>query len=214
MGQVTITLANRGGASFRVDQRTPLLDALETQGMSLPYGCRYGGCISCAAKLLSGKIDQRAAVALNGFMSSTATLGCPGRVSEPARPAKRRVFGRMGWRQRRGLRASRYCSRAMAMAAPSVRPAPMSAGPRITSSSSRRWASHSARSSARLGSAHQAPIAPQRRLGSDDRREATRAAVPSSTPLQTPARRSPLPRRGIVRQTGGACWPCGNGPTR
>ena len=65
MAKVTITLANRGGASFQVDQRKSLLDALEAQGMSLPYGCRYGGCISCAAKLLSGEIDQRAAVALN-----------------------------------------------------------------------------------------------------------------------------------------------------
>ena len=63
---VTITLANRGGASFRVDRRKPLLDALEARGMSLPYGCRYGGCISCAAKLLSGEVDQRAGVALNG----------------------------------------------------------------------------------------------------------------------------------------------------
>ena len=66
MEEVRITLANRGGASFRVDRRTPLLDALEARGQSLPYGCRYGGCISCAAKLLSGEIDQRAAVALNG----------------------------------------------------------------------------------------------------------------------------------------------------
>jgi ferredoxin len=65
MAEVTITLANRGGASFRVDRRKPLLDALEAQGMSLPYGCRYGGCISCAAKLLSGEIDQRGGVALN-----------------------------------------------------------------------------------------------------------------------------------------------------
>ena len=24
-------------------------------GVSLPYGCRYGGCISCAAKLLGGR---------------------------------------------------------------------------------------------------------------------------------------------------------------
>jgi ferredoxin len=66
MEEVTITLANRSGASFRVDRRKPLLNELEAQGISLPYGCRYGGCISCAAKLLSGDIDQRAALALNG----------------------------------------------------------------------------------------------------------------------------------------------------
>jgi ferredoxin len=61
-----ITLANRGGRVVRVDARRPLLDSLERQGVSLPYGCRYGGCISCAAKLLSGTVDQRAGVALNG----------------------------------------------------------------------------------------------------------------------------------------------------
>jgi len=66
MDQVTITLANRRGASFRVDRDKPLLGELEAQGLSLPYGCRYGGCISCAAKLLSGRIQQRNAVALNG----------------------------------------------------------------------------------------------------------------------------------------------------
>src|SRR3954466_1595871 len=63
---VTITLANRGGTSFRVDRRKPLLDALEARGLSLPYGCRYGGCISCAPKLLAGGGAQRAGVALNG----------------------------------------------------------------------------------------------------------------------------------------------------
>jgi ferredoxin len=63
---VNITLANQGGRTFSVDRRKPLLDSLEGQGVSLPYGCRYGGCISCAAKLLSGAVDQRAGVALNG----------------------------------------------------------------------------------------------------------------------------------------------------
>jgi 2Fe-2S type ferredoxin len=66
MARVTITLANRSGASFQVDRHKPLLGALEAQGVSLPYGCRYGGCITCAAKLRSGRIDQRAGVALNG----------------------------------------------------------------------------------------------------------------------------------------------------
>jgi ferredoxin len=61
----TITLANRGGATFRVDPRRPLLDSLREQGVDLPYGCRYGGCITCAAKLIAGKVDQRRQVALN-----------------------------------------------------------------------------------------------------------------------------------------------------
>ncbi len=64
-GAVTITIANRGGASFLVDPKKPLLASLEAQGVSLPYGCKYGGCITCAAKLLHGEIDQQAAVALN-----------------------------------------------------------------------------------------------------------------------------------------------------
>ena len=62
----TVTLANRDGLVIEVDRRRPLLNTLEEHGVSLPFGCRYGGCISCAAKLLCGEIDQRAAVALNG----------------------------------------------------------------------------------------------------------------------------------------------------
>jgi ferredoxin len=62
----SITLANRGGRAFEVPGDAPLLDSLEEHGVSLPYGCRYGGCISCAAKLLAGEVDQRAGVALNG----------------------------------------------------------------------------------------------------------------------------------------------------
>jgi ferredoxin len=61
----TITLANRGGATYKVDHRKPLLESLMAQGVDLPYGCRYGGCITCAAKLLEGKVNQAAQVALN-----------------------------------------------------------------------------------------------------------------------------------------------------
>jgi ferredoxin len=62
----TITLANQGGQSYAVDGNEPLLHTLEGHGVILPYGCRYGGCISCAAKLLSGEVDQSEGVALNG----------------------------------------------------------------------------------------------------------------------------------------------------
>ena len=64
--RVIITIANQGGQSFEVDAAEPLLESLEAHGLSLPYGCRYGGCISCAAKLLDGDVDQSEGVALNG----------------------------------------------------------------------------------------------------------------------------------------------------
>ncbi|MEM7025539.1 MAG: 2Fe-2S iron-sulfur cluster-binding protein [Pseudomonadota bacterium] len=62
----SITLANRDAQTFEVDGDEPLLDTLEDHQVSLPFGCRYGGCISCAAKLLSGEVDQSEGVALNG----------------------------------------------------------------------------------------------------------------------------------------------------
>ena len=61
----TVTVANQGGATFDVDASRPLLETLEEQGVDLPYGCRYGGCITCAAKVTSGEVDQSEQVALN-----------------------------------------------------------------------------------------------------------------------------------------------------
>ena len=60
-----VTLANRDNARYQVDGRRTLLASLRDEGVDLPYGCRYGGCITCAAKLISGEVDQRTQVALN-----------------------------------------------------------------------------------------------------------------------------------------------------
>ena len=60
-----IILANRDQSVYQVKGRKPLLDELRDQGVDLPYGCRYGGCITCAGKLIDGEIDQRSQVALN-----------------------------------------------------------------------------------------------------------------------------------------------------
>lgn len=65
VSRFAVTLANRENARFEVDARRPLLDALREQGVDLPYGCKYGGCITCAAKLTEGEVDQRRQVALN-----------------------------------------------------------------------------------------------------------------------------------------------------
>ena len=61
----TVTIVNRESATYQVNARRPLLEQLRDQGVDLPYGCEYGGCITCAAKLVEGEVDQRRQVALN-----------------------------------------------------------------------------------------------------------------------------------------------------
>ena len=65
MTTCTVTIANRGGATYCVEAHRPLLGSLRDQGVDLPYGCKYGGCITCAARLTEGEVDQRRQVALN-----------------------------------------------------------------------------------------------------------------------------------------------------
>ncbi len=65
MTAFTVTIANRDNAVYTVDARRPLLESLREQQVDLPYGCKYGGCITCAAKLIDGTVNQKAQVALN-----------------------------------------------------------------------------------------------------------------------------------------------------
>ena len=60
-----VTISNRDNVTYKVDDRRSLLESLREQGVDLPYGCKYGGCITCAAKLTDGLVDQRRQVALN-----------------------------------------------------------------------------------------------------------------------------------------------------
>ena len=60
-----ITIANRNNVTFEVKGNKPLLTELRSLGLDLPYGCRYGICITCAAKLIKGKVNQKSQVALN-----------------------------------------------------------------------------------------------------------------------------------------------------
>ena len=60
-----ITIANRNNTTYEVRGNKPLLSELRSLGLDLPYGCQYGGCITCAAKLIKGQVDQKSQVALN-----------------------------------------------------------------------------------------------------------------------------------------------------
>lgn len=66
----------RPGATFKVKLRNcgVTLDVRSDQfiyqaalaaGIQLPIGCNYGGCITCAAKLITGKVRQPGATAIN-----------------------------------------------------------------------------------------------------------------------------------------------------
>ena len=54
-----ITIANRGNSVYKVSGRMSLLQELREQGVDLPYGCQYGGCITCAAKLIERSEERR-----------------------------------------------------------------------------------------------------------------------------------------------------------
>ena len=53
------------GTTLRVAVGQSIYKAALEAGVQLPIGCNYGGCITCAAKLVKGKVKQPGASALN-----------------------------------------------------------------------------------------------------------------------------------------------------
>ncbi len=60
-----VTFRNRDGLTFKVGEDEAIIDVVEAAGHVLPIACRYGGCITCAAKLLDGKVRQPNGTAIN-----------------------------------------------------------------------------------------------------------------------------------------------------
>lgn len=64
MNTYQVELVNRNHFIIDVPEDQYILDAVEAAGLRLPVGCRYGGCVTCAARLIEGKVDQPRAIAL------------------------------------------------------------------------------------------------------------------------------------------------------
>ena len=68
-----VTLKN-SGAVIDVGIDEPIYRAALRAGIQLPIGCGYGGCITCAAKLISGTVRQPGATALNKRQSKAGYI--------------------------------------------------------------------------------------------------------------------------------------------
>lgn len=51
--------------TLEVGEDEPIYDAALAAGIQLPIACKYGGCITCAAKMITGNVRQPGATALN-----------------------------------------------------------------------------------------------------------------------------------------------------
>ena len=58
------------GVTLNVQSDEPIYQAALKAGIQLPIGCDYGGCITCAAKLVVGQVRQPGASALNKRQSN------------------------------------------------------------------------------------------------------------------------------------------------
>lgn len=62
------------GVTLNVPENQPIYQAALEAGIQLPIGCNYGGCITCAAKLISGQVRQPGASAINKRQSQAGYI--------------------------------------------------------------------------------------------------------------------------------------------
>ena len=69
-----ITLRNREDAVIGCRVGETIYQACLRAGIQLPIACDYGGCITCAAKLIQGQVRQPGATALNRRQSQAGFI--------------------------------------------------------------------------------------------------------------------------------------------
>lgn len=77
MSQPTATYKvelRNSGTVLDVGADQPIYQAALKAGVQLPIGCDYGGCITCAAKLIEGSVRQPGASALNKRQSQAGYI--------------------------------------------------------------------------------------------------------------------------------------------
>ena len=74
MTKHTVIFRNRDGATLSVAEDEAIMNAAESVEHILPVACRYGGCITCAAKLISGSVRQPMGTALNKRQSQAGYI--------------------------------------------------------------------------------------------------------------------------------------------
>lgn len=61
-----------------IDEDMTLLEGIEEYGLEVLYSCRAGVCVTCAAKILAGKIDFGAASITDELKEQGYVLTCSG----------------------------------------------------------------------------------------------------------------------------------------
>ncbi len=61
MASYTVTVLNEEEGlerTLQIPDDKYILDAIQEEGIDLPYSCKAGACSTCAAKILSGTVSQ------------------------------------------------------------------------------------------------------------------------------------------------------------